>query len=115
MFGVAIAIWATYFNEKWKQRQNEMRIQWDLHHFESKVVQNSQYHGDNIVDENTEMIDTRDYFPVWKRRLFATDFPLMISAVGFIFFNTWVNEKVLDKVSETNNERDNTYYTQAKM
>lgn len=35
-----------------------MKITWDLHHFEQKDQKNPKYHGDNIVDENTEMIDT---------------------------------------------------------
>ena len=34
LFGMIITVWSTVFLEKWKQKQNEMKVAWDLHHFE---------------------------------------------------------------------------------
>jgi len=53
IYGCFVAIWSTYVLEKWKRRQQEMRITWDLHHFEQQERQRTEYTGDFIVDDNT--------------------------------------------------------------
>jgi hypothetical protein len=86
-----------------------MRVTWDLHHFEQKDQINEHYHGDNIVDEHTEMITIRDYFPTWKRRI-LTDGPLFILAITFIVgifnFTIWLSEDMLERI---NPEQDSKY------
>ena len=80
IFGLLLSMWGVIFIQRWNQRQNDMRVTWDLHHFESKDHLNLHYHGDNIVDENADKIVTQDYFRTWKRRLFS-DGPLIILAM----------------------------------
>jgi len=32
-----IGIWATYFLSKWKQKQNELTVTWDLNYHKDKL------------------------------------------------------------------------------
>ena len=109
IYGICVAIWATIFLEKWKQRQNEMKIMWDLYHFKRDNLISNEYHGDHVVDDNTEMITKVDYYPMWKKRLF-TDFPLILTALIFIGVNTSINEKLMENVNNGINTEDNHYW-----
>jgi len=60
-----------------------MIVAWDLQHFEDTMKMRKEYHGDLIVNQDTEEIMKQDFFPTIYRRL-MTELPLLFLAIAMI-------------------------------
>ena len=69
VYAFMISLWINYFIAKWTQRQNEMKITWDLHHFKKESVIRRDFHGDYIVDKISEKIVKKDFLAKWIKAL----------------------------------------------
>jgi len=54
-----------------------------LHHFEETKTVRKEYHGDLIVNQNSEEIVLQDFYPTIYRRL-VTELPLLVLAIAMI-------------------------------
>lgn len=55
-----MALWATLFMEKWKNRTSELRFSWDMHNFKSQEPQRVMYTGKFVVDDISCSVCIRD-------------------------------------------------------
>jgi hypothetical protein len=48
---VFISLWSCWFVRTWQQKQNELKVTWDLHHLQDKQIERYEYEGKYIVDK----------------------------------------------------------------
>ena len=81
-FNIALSIWATWFFQKWIQRQNSMAYFWDVYQMgDEQLTANESYQGRSFIDPVTHEVSRRDTLSA-SLRGFAK-WPLFL--IGFAF------------------------------
>jgi len=63
-----LAIWSTYFIEKWKQRKNELAYFWDMHKItKESQIKREEFKGITVIDKNTIEPEKKDFTGSFKK------------------------------------------------
>ncbi len=78
-----MALWAVYFYESWKRRQNLLSWEWGVFKFDKVARERLEYRGDRHLDPDTGLVEVT--YPEWKRKLkFLVSFPLLTTLMGAV-------------------------------